>query len=232
MRAVLVACEYSATVRDAFRARGFDAWSCDLLPTEGSKRHHLEEDALGAIAAGYPGGWDCSPNRQATWEEIKREGKFRPWDLVIAHPPCTHLAVSGARHFPEKRADGRQQAALEFVRAILDADVDHIALENPVSIISSEIRKPDQIIQPWQFGHGETKATCLWLKNLPPLVPTHSEKPDFFTEAAPIERDPRVWRMPPGPNRWKERSRTYQGIANAMAAQWGDHIRKQHRIAA
>ena len=139
-------------------------------------------------------------------------------------PPCTHLAVSGARHFAEKRADGRQDAALDFVRRILDAPVEHVALENPVSIISSAIRRPDQTIQPWQFGHGETKATCLWLKNLPLLIPTHIEGGDMFTPAAPVERDPRVWRMPPGPDRWKERSRTYQGIANAMAAQWGDHL--------
>jgi site-specific DNA-cytosine methylase len=218
---VLVACEFSATVRDAFRARGHDAWSCDLLPTEGDPRHHVIGDALEEIRAGYPGGWDSSPRRQATWEERRREGKFRSWDLVIAHPPCTHLAVSGARHFPEKRADGRQQAALDFVRAILEADVERVALENPVSIISSAIRKPDQIIQPWQFGHGETKATCLWLKGLPLLVPTHTEKPDLFASDAPKEREARVHRMPPGPDRWKERSRTFKGIAEAMADQWG-----------
>jgi hypothetical protein len=197
---VLVACEYSAIVRDAFRARGFDAWSCDLLPTEGDPQWHIQGDA---IAAAYTLG---------------------PWHLLIAHPPCTHLAVSGARHFPEKRADGRQADALQFVEDLLDAPALHIALENPVSIISSHIRKPDQTIQPWQFGHGETKATCLWLKNLPKLVPTHTEKPDLFAAAAPAEREARIHKMPPGPNRWKERSRTFPGIAAAMAEQWGDTL--------
>lgn len=186
---VLVACEYSATVRDAFRARGFDAWSCDLLPTEGERWCHLQDDAL-AVA----------------W--------LMNWDLMIAHPPCTDLAVSGARHFAAKIADGRQARALEFVQRLLDAPIPHIALENPVSIISSRIRKPDQIIQPWQFGHGETKATRLWLKNLPRLMPTDVVE----------GRSDRIHKMPPGPNRWKERSRTYQGIADAMAAQWGDYL--------
>lgn len=217
---VLIACEYSATVRDAFIARGFDAWSCDLLPTEGDKRRHLQEDALGAIAGGVPGRGERThrPNENGVYY------RPQPWDLVIAHPPCTHLAVSGARHFAEKIADGRQGEALDFVRRLLDSPVKHIALENPVSIISSAIRKPDQTIQPWQFGHGETKATCLWLKNLPLLAPTHIEGGDFFTPAAPVEREQRVWKMPPGPNRWKERSRTYQGIADAMADQWGAYL--------
>jgi site-specific DNA-cytosine methylase len=183
---VLVACEYSATVRDAFRARGHDAWSCDLLDTEGNPDWHLKIDALEVIA-------------------------LQPWDLLIAHPPCTHLAVSGARHFAAKQADGRQQEALRFVQALLDAPVPCIALENPVSIISSRIRKPDQVIQPWQFGHGETKATCLWLKGLPKLTPTNIVH----------GREARIHKMPPGPDRWKERSRTYQGIADAMAHQWG-----------
>lgn len=207
---VLVACEYSATVRDAFRARGFDAWSCDLLPTEGNPRWHFQESVFGT--------------QHHLAEELDTPPINRRWDLLICHPPCTHLAVSGARHFEAKRADGRQQAALAFVRALLDAPVKHIALENPVSIISSQIRKPDQTIQPWQFGHGETKATCLWLKNLPPLVPTHVEGGDLFTLAAPVEREQRIWKMPPGPNRWKERSRTFAGIAEAMADQWGDFI--------
>lgn len=130
---------------------------------------------------------------------------------MIAHPPCTHLAVSGARHFKAKRESGVQQAALEFVRVLLDAPIPRIALENPVSIISSHIRKPDQIIQPWQFGHGETKATCLWLKDLPKLTPTHIVD----------GRDDRIHKMPPSPDRWKLRSTTYQGIADAMAEQWG-----------
>jgi site-specific DNA-cytosine methylase len=187
---VLIACEYSATVRDAFRARGHDAWSCDLLPTEGDPRWHYQDDVFFAIR-------DCGP-----------------WDLLIAHPPCTHLAVSGARHFAAKQASGVQQEALAFVADLLDAPVKHIALENPISIISSRIRKPDQIIHPWQFGHGETKATCLWLKSLPKLRPTD------IVEG----REARIHRMPPGPNRWKERSRTYQGIADAMAQQFGDYV--------
>lgn len=198
---VLVACEYSATVRDAFRARGFDAWSCDLLATEGDPRWHIQDSVEGVFASGAFGRW---------------------WDLLVAHPPCTHLAVSGARHFAAKQASGVQQQALDFVRMLLAADVPHIALENPVSIISSRIRKPDQIIQPWQFGHGETKATCLWLKNLPKLVP--SDVVDG--------RSDRIHKMPPGPNRWKERSRTYAGIAAAMADQWGAYLLGQQREAA
>jgi len=184
---ILVACEYSAIVRDAFRARGHYAWSCDLLPTEGDPEWHIEGSVLPEMA----------------------HGEY--WDLMIAHPPCTHLAVSGARHFPAKRADGRQQEALAFVQKLMDAPINRICVENPISIISSQIRKPDQIVQPWQFGHGETKATCLWLKGLPRLVPTN------IVEG----RSDRIHKMPPGPNRWKERSRTYQGIADAMAEQWG-----------
>ena len=181
---VLIACEFSATVRDAFRARGHDAWSCDLLPCEGDPAWHIQGDAI-----------DAAYSRQ--------------WDLMIAHPPCTHLAVSGARWFRDKLP--QQKAALAFVRALLDAPIPRIALENPVSIISSRIKKPDQVIQPWQFGHGETKATCLWLKGLPFLKPTNIVD----------GRVARVHKMPPGPDRWKERSRTYQGIADAMAEQWG-----------
>lgn len=180
---VLVACEYSGRVRDAFRALGHDAMSCDLLPTE-QPGPHYQGDIRDVISGS--------------------------WDLMIAHPPCTDLAVSGARHFPAKRADGRQQAALDFVRMLMNARIPHIAIENPISVISTEIRKPSQIIQPWQFGHGETKATCLWLKNLPLLMPTNIVD----------GREARVHRMPPGPDRWKERSRTYQGVADAMAAQW------------
>jgi len=129
---------------------------------------------------------------------------------MVAHPPCTHLAVSGARWFPAKRASGEQQAALDFVRLLLDAPIPHIALENPISIISSKIRKPDQVIQPWQFGHGETKATCLWLKNLPKLKPTNIV----------AGREGRVWKLPPSPDRWKLRSLTFSGVARAMAEQW------------
>jgi hypothetical protein len=181
---VLVACEFSGIVRDAFAATGHDAWSCDLLPTE-SPGQHIQGDALDVI------------------------GKCGPWDLMICHPPCTHLAASGARWFKGKQRE--QAAALEFVKGLLDANIPRIALENPVSVISSRIRKPDQIIQPWQFGHPETNATCLWLKGLPKLVPTH------IVEG----RHGRVHREPPGPDRWKRRSRTYTGIAQAMADQWG-----------
>jgi site-specific DNA-cytosine methylase len=187
---VLVACEFSGTVRRAFRALGHDAWSCDLLPAEDDSVYHIQGDAR-AVAYNI--------NRRLP-------GYF---DLMIAHPPCTHLAVSGARWFKEKQQE--QIDALEFVRVLLAAPIQHIALENPISIISSRIRKPDQIIQPWQFGHGETKATCLWLKNLPKLVPTN------IVEG----REARIHKMPPGPDRWKERSRTFQGIAEAMAQQWG-----------
>lgn len=184
MMRVLVACEYSGRVRDAFIKRGHDAMSCDILPTDA------------------PG-----PHYKGDVRDILGDG----WDLMIAHPPCTHLAVSGARHFAAKKASGVQDEALDFVRLLLDAPIKRIALENPVSIISSRIRKPDQIIQPWQFGHGETKATCLWLKNLPLLRPTNIVD----------GRDDRIHKMPPSPNRWKERSRTYEGIAEAMADQWG-----------
>ena len=180
---VLVACEFSGVVRDAFRARGPYAVSCDLLPTES------------------PG-----PHRQCDVRELL---DVPGWDLMIAHPPCTHLAVSGARWFKDKQRE--QAEALDFVRTLLDAPIPRIALENPISVISTRIRKPDQIVQPWQFGHGETKATCLWLKNLPKLMPT-----DVVDG-----REARVHRMPPGPDRWKKRSMTYAGIAEAMADQWG-----------
>jgi hypothetical protein len=157
--------------------------SCDLLPTEVDGPHY-QGDVFDVIEDG--------------------------WDLMVCHPPCTDLAVSGARHFPAKIADGRQGAALDFVRRLLDAPIERIALENPISVISSKIRKPDQIIQPWMFGHGEVKATCLWLKNLPLLTPTNIVD----------GREARVHRMPPGPNRWKERSRTLPGVAAAIADQW------------
>ena len=157
--------------------------SCDLLPTDA------------------PG-----PHYQGDVFDIINDG----WDLMVAHPPCTHLAVSGARHFAAKQASGVQQEALLFVQRLLAAPIAKIALENPISIISSRIRKPDQIIQPWQFGHGETKATCLWLKGLPLLTPTNIVG----------GREAKVHRMPPSPDRWKLRSTTYQGIADAMAAQW------------
>lgn len=188
---VLVGCEFSGVVRRAFRDRDHDAWSCDLLEAEDGSDFHLKCDVLNHLND--------------------------DWDLAIFHPPCTHLAVSGSRWFARK---GEQQAcALEFVKILLDAPIARIALENPVSVISSKIRPPDQVIQPWQFGHGETKATCLWLKGLRPLVPTHAEA-DLFAAPAPRERAARVWKEPPGPDRWKNRSRTFPGIAAAMADQW------------
>ena len=184
---VLVACEYSGRVRAAFRALGHDAWSSDLLEAEDGSRFHLQGDVLPQL----------------------RDG----WDLLIAHPPCTHLSVSGARHFVAKRADGRQQEAIDFFLTLAHAPVPRIAIENPVCIMATVWRRPDQVIQPWQFGHGETKATCLWLKGLPPLRPTQIV----------AGREARVHRMPQSANRWKERSRTYEGIAEAMADQWGHY---------
>jgi len=178
---VLVACEFSGIVREAFHVKGHNAWSCDLLPTEIPGNHY-----------------QCDI----------RDVLYYSWDLLIAHPPCTHLAVSGARWFKDKIKE--QIEALDFVRLLLDASIPRIALENPISIISSKIKKPTQIIQPWMFGHGETKATCLWLKNLPRLTPTNIVS----------GREGRIWKLPPSPDRWKERSRTYTGIANAMAEQW------------
>jgi len=188
---VLVACEFSGTVRDAFRALGHDAMSCDLLASE------------------RPG-----PHYQGDVREVLGDS----WDLMIAHPPCTHLAISGARWFREKQRE--QAEALEFVRLLMTAPITRIAIENPVSIISSRIREPDQVVQPWMFGHGETKATCLWLQNLPPLVPTRIVS----------GREARVHRMSPGPDRWKERSRTLTGLAQAMALQWGAQLPMQQRL--
>jgi hypothetical protein len=181
----LIGCEYSGRIRDALIRRGHDAVSCDLLPSE-TPGPHIQGDVLEVLGDG--------------------------WDLAVFHPPCTHLAVSGARYFYRKQKE--QAEALDFVRRLQAAPIPHIALENPISIISSRIRKPDQIIQPWMFGHGETKATCLWLKNLPKLVPTNVVE----------GREARVHRMPPSPDRWKERSRTYLGVAEAIADQWGSFI--------
>ena len=179
---VLIACEFSGAVRGAFARRGHHAMSCDLLSPETDGPHY-----------------------QGDVRDILNDG----WDMMIAHPPCTHLAVSGARWFKDKQQE--QQEALAFVRALMAAPIERIAIENPISIISSKIRKPDQIIQPWQFGHGKTKATCLWLKNLPKLKPTNIVD----------GREARIHKMPPSPDRWKERSKTYEGIAEAMADQWG-----------
>ena len=179
----LIACEYSGATRDAMRRRGIDAWSCDLLPTENNSPYHIQCDVLSILSDG--------------------------WDGMIAHPPCTRLAVSGARWFKDYVAE--QEEAVRFFMALADATIEHVAIENPICIMSSRWRKPDQIIQPWQFGHGETKATCLWLKNLPKLQPTNIVD----------GREARIHKMPPSPDRWKERSRTYPGIAEAIAEQWG-----------
>jgi len=181
---VLVACEYSGVVRDAFIRGGHEAVSCDLLPTDAPGPHYQGD---------------------------VRDVLDYPWDLMIAHPPCTDLSVSGARHFAQKRMDGRQQSSASFFMMLAKADIPKIAIENPICIMSSLYRKPDQVIQPWMFGHGETKATSLWLKGLPKLTPTNIVG----------GREQRIHKMAPSPDRWKLRSITYQGIANAMATQWG-----------
>lgn len=192
---VLIACEYSGVVRDAFLARGHDAMSCDLLPTDS------------------PG-----PHYRGDVREILGEG----WDLMIAHPPCTHLAVSGARWFKDKQVE--QAEALDFVRLLLDAPIPRIALENPVSIISSRIRKPDQIIQPYMFGHEATKTTCLWLKGLPKLTPTNLVGKGSRHVTKGGKSLPTWYNLPPSPDRWKIRSATFPGIAHAMAEQWSHSV--------
>ena len=182
---VLIGCEFSGTVRNAFRALGHDAWSCDVLPAEDGSPYHIQDDVLGCL--------------------------YGVWDLAIFHPPCTRLTVAGARWF--KGREQEQAEAIAFVERLWNCGIPRIAIENPIGVLStrSTLGKPSQIIQPWQFGHGETKATCLWLENLPLLVPTNIVS----------GREARIHKMPPGPNRWKERSRTYAGIAAAMAQQWG-----------
>ena len=186
---VLIACEFSGVVREAFIKRGHDAVSCDLLPTEISGPH-IQDDITNALKMHY-----------------YNDDHLR-WDLMVAFPPCTHLAVSGAKWFKYKVEE--QKEAMEFFMSLVNTNITKIAIENPIGIMSTQYRKPDQIIQPWQYGHGETKATCLWLKNLPKLEPTN------IVEG----REHRIHKMAPGPNRARERSRTYQGIANAMAEQW------------
>lgn len=181
---VLVACEHSGVVRDAFLARGHEAMSCDLLPTE-SPGPHYQGDV--------------------------RDVVDYPWDMMIAHPPCTHLATSGARYFADKKLDGRQQAGASFFMWLARLPIERIAIENPIGIMSRLCRKPEQIVNPWQHGHPEFKATCLWLKNLPRLQPTRI--------VDPVED--RIYNLPPSEDRWKLRSLTYSGIAAAMADQWG-----------
>lgn len=194
---VLLACEESQAVCKEFRRLGHEAYSCDIQECSGGHPEwHLQCDVFDAISYGHA---LC--------------GGYVDWDLIIAFPPCTHLAVSGARWFNEKRADGRQQAAIEFFMRFANLDCPY-AIENPVCIMSSEWRKPDQTIQPWMFGHGETKATCLWLHGLPKLEPT-----DIVDG-----REQRVWKLPPTEERAKERSKTYHGIAKAMAEQWSDFL--------
>ena len=201
---VLVACEFSGVVREAFAARGHNAWSCDLLPSERPSKHHITGDVAKHLTS--------------------------QWDLLIAHPPCTYLSRAGyswvnkpdSATLPLKgkpRLAAMKQAA-EFFMALLNAPIARIAVENPRPIVHAGLPPYTQVIQPWMFGHGETKATCLWLKNLPPLVPTHM-KDDLFAEQEPKGRDQRLHRLPPGPDRAKERSRTFAGIAEAMAEQWG-----------
>ena len=192
---VLIACEFSGIVRDAFAAQGHDAWSCDLLDTERPNGNHIKGDVRDTLGNG--------------------------WDIMIAHPPCTHLAVSGAVWFKYKQKE--QAEALDFIRLLLNAPIPKIALENPVGVINTKIRKPDQTIQPWMFGDGAQKATCLWLKNLPPLYSTKIvDKGEMYISKNGKKRGG-AWTMklPPSPDRWKIRSRTFQGIADAMAKQWG-----------
>ena len=188
---ILVACEESQAVTIEMRRLGHEAYSCDIEPCSGGHPEwHLQVDAL---------------------ELLKMK-----WDMILAFPPCTHLAVSGARYFEQKRKDGRQQAAIDFFMRFANADCPKIAIENPVGIMSSVWRKPDQIIQPWQFGHGETKKTCLWLKGIPLLVPTNIVD----------GREQRIWKMPPSEDRAKNRAKTFPGIARAMAEHWAGDIRE------
>lgn len=189
---VLIACEYSGIVREAFKARGHDAWSCDILPTE-QPGQHIVNDVRNVLDAG--------------------------WNLMVAHPPCTHLASSGARWFAGKVEE--QRAALEFVRVLMNAPIDMIAIENPVGVISTRIRKPDQIVQPYMFGDEATKTTCLWLKGLPELEATNMVDKGTRHVTKSGRSLPSWYNLPPSPDRGKKRSITFPGIAAAMAAQWG-----------
>lgn len=196
---VLVACEFSATVRDAFRAKGHDAWSCDLLPTEGDPQWHYECDVFDAI-------------------------KDQSWDMMIAHPPCTYLTVSGM-HWNKRRPERAEKTkeSLEFVKRLLGSPIEKIALENPVGVISTYVRKPDQIIQPYDFGEDASKRTCLWLKGLPKLISTRYVEPRYVEGKArwSNQTDSGQSSLGPSETRWMDRSRTYKGIAGAMADQWG-----------
>jgi hypothetical protein len=191
---VLIACEYSGRVRDEFLKLGHEAMSCDLLPTDASGPHYQGD---------------------------VRDVLDYPWDMMIAHPPCTDLAVSGAAWFAKKRMAGQQQASASFFMMLAKSDIPKIVIENPVCVMSSLWRKPDQTIQPWMFGHMEQKATCLWLKNTPPLAPTNIVKDEMML--LPKNQRERLHYLPPSEDRWKLRSETYLGIAQAMASQWGRH---------
>lgn len=183
---VLVACEESQAVTTEFRKLGHEAYSCDIEPCSGGHPEwHLQQDVTSLLK--------------------------QKWDMIIAFPPCTHLAVSGARYFKQKRLDGRQQVAIDFFMLFTGLECSKVVIENPIGIMSTVYKKPTQIIQPWQFGHGETKATCLWLKGVPPLLPTN------IVEG----REQKIWKMPPSVDRAKLRSKTYAGVAKAMAEQWG-----------
>jgi site-specific DNA-cytosine methylase len=200
---VLISCEESGAVRDEFLALGHNAWSCDLQPTSSNiKDNHYTGDVRKIL------------------ERVPHTRNVK-WDLMIAFPPCTDLAVSGARWFKEKQADGRQQRSIDFFLLHTQTDIPYWCIENPIGIMSTHYRKPDQIVQPWQFGHGETKATCLWLHGLPPLQPTRVVS----------GRKQRIWYMSPGPERGKLRSKTYSGIARAMAQQWASYVDLELRSA-
>lgn len=192
---ILIACEYSGAVRDAFISLGHDAMSCDLLPTDVEGPHYQGDVA-----------------------DIINDG----WDMMIGFPPCQHLAVSGARWFKQKRLDGRQQQGIDFFMSLASASIPKIAIENPIGIMSTKYRKPNQIIQPWQFGHEATKSTCLWLKGLPLLKPTQVVGKGERHVTKSGRSLPKWYNLPPSENRWKIRSKTFQGIAVAMAQQWGN----------
>lgn len=198
---VLVACESSGVTRNAFRALGHDAYSCDLLPADDGSQWHIQGDGVAAIAAGAPNG-----------------GK---WDLIICHPPCTHIACSGSRWFAEKRITGEHQAGIALFMAFVNACIASGAkwcIENPICVMSTKFRKPDQIVQPWQHGHPETKSTCYWLGGLPKLTPTNNVKEEMMK--LPKKQRNRIHYASPGKDRWKIRSKSYEGIAKAMATQW------------
>lgn len=206
---VLIACEFSGIVRDAFIAKGHDAVSCDLLPTE------------------RPG-----PHYQGNVIDVLYNNLYltTDWDMMIAHPPCTHLSSSGAAHFAAKRADGRQQRGIDFFLSLTKTDIPKVCIENPMGIMSTHYRKPNQVIQPYEYGHDASKGTCLWLKGLSPLIPTEIIPPHHHVPSKRTGKSLPRWsnqcpsgadNLSPGPDRGKLRSTTYQGIADAMADQWG-----------